>query len=352
MPETNGPNIDDRDIGEHQAAEASQAPLDESFFYEAPTVEFEQDQTTISAYILGFAAPGAFLCVHHRMPLGIGLNLLLASLFLTMPLLSLFTGIFPVPIILSVCVLLIACWFYGIVYVVRHPPKLHRIFDSWAHAGIAFLSFWLPLFICFYLSVNCIWQRTWMGNDTMMPGMQKGDIVLVDKMAYHRQDPTYGDLVLIEERIEDNGVFRRRAFFGRIIALPGDEVQLYGFHPSVNGKTLQQFYARRDEDIIDRSIVMYELPHGIETSGDPILEPEKWYPVLAPNQLLFSQTNVVTLENNYYYILEDNRDSNRDRTRTSYGSIVHRSEICGRPQYILSNTLSDHRFSRYGIVLR
>ena len=352
MPETNGPNIDPLDSGEHLTEEASQAPLDESFFYEAPTVEFEQGQTTISAYILGFAAPGAFLCVHHHMPLGIGVNLLLATLFLTMSLLSIYTGIFPAPIIISVCVLLIACWFYGIAYVIRHPPMLHRAYESWAHAGVAFLSFWLPLFICFFTSVNCVWQRTWMGNESMMPGMQKGDVVLVNKMAYHRQEPTYGDLVLVEEKIEEKGTFRKRAFFGRVIALPGDDVQLYGVLPCVNGKTLHQYYARSDADIIDRSIIMYELPNGIETSGEPIDEPEKWYPVLSPNQLLFSQTNVVTLENNYYYILEDNRDSNRDRARTSYGSIVHRSEICGRPQYIFSNTLSDHRFSRYGIVLR
>ncbi|MBQ8037995.1 MAG: hypothetical protein IJ268_13475, partial [Proteobacteria bacterium] len=80
--------------------------------------------------------------------------------------------------------------------------------------------------------------------------------------------------------------------------------------------------------------------------------PDDWYAVLSPNQLLFSETNTVQLEDGYYFILEDNRVAERSRTRSSYGSIVHRSEIRGRPQYVIYNTEAEHAFDRYGLALR
>ena len=73
---------------------------------------------------------------------------------------------------------------------------------------------------------------------------------------------------------------------------------------------------------------------------------------MMPQELLFSHTNSVRLEQDYYYVLEDNRTSGLGHVRTSYGFIVHRSEIQGRPKYIIYNTDQPDHFARYGLAVR
>ena len=325
-------------------------PNEDAFFHEAPTGEFERP-TSYSSAFLGVLSPGTFLCVGRHVTAGVVLNLTLASLFLVMPLVCVTTGIFPVPVFLASLLLCVASWIFSIYRVFTAPPVFVSPFQAWGQMGIALLTFWLPLILCFTLSASCIMQRTWMGNDTMQPGMHRGDIVLVDRHAFWRKTPSYGDLVFIESIVPDSDPVRYRAFFGRVIACPGDSVQLDGIHPIVNDERLGHYLAKPDLDVYDRPVVTYELPHRVATDN-PTAEPSAWYPVLSSNRLLFSQTNRVTLDPEFYYILEDNRDSGHERVRASYGSIVHASEIHGRPLYVIYNNAEEKPLERYGIHLQ
>ncbi len=333
-------------------AEEAGVPNSDGAFYEAPTVEMQPKEASLVSYLLGFLSPGTFLSVQVRTIHGVNLNFGLSVLFLAIPVICVLTGLFPVPLLCVPVILLLSIWGYGIWRTIRRPVQELRPLEFWAQAGLAFLSFWLPFSLSFFLSSNYVLQRTWMGNDTMSPGMHRGDIVLVDRLAYHMAEPEYGDLVMVEEEVRTKNSHTIRAFFGRVIAMPGDSVQLNGVRPNVNGKNLTQYYQRSDNDVFDRPVVNYELPYSRKEHEDPGTEPANWYPVLATNQLLFSQTNQVTLDAEYYYILEDNRDSGNERVRSSYGSIVHRSEIIGRPRYVIYNTESEQSLSRYGIALR
>lgn len=323
---------------------------DRAFFDSTP--EPRPEDIGVSVSMLGFLSPGTHLSLGESVAKGVLLNLGISFGCVAVPLICVLTGLFPVPLAGSLAVFLVASWIYSIIRVFNHPPMSLRPLQVWAQAGFAFITFWLPCLLCFLLSANFILQRTWMGNDSMSPGIQKGDIILVDRHAYWTDDPAYGDIVLVEELVKNESGVRKRAFFGRIIAKPGDSVQLHGYHPSVNGRDLPHYIAREAEHAEQLSTLVYELPFGISEPENSEDMPDDWYAVLSPNQLLFSETNTVQLEDGYYFILEDNRVAERSRTRSSYGSIVHRSEIRGRPQYVIYNTEAEHAFNRYGLALR
>ncbi|MBR4984398.1 MAG: signal peptidase I [Proteobacteria bacterium] len=315
---------------------------------------FNADNATgINVCLFGFLSPGTQFCIRGEILKGVLLNLGLSAGCVVVPLASVACGLFPVPLAAALVIGYATAWIYGIVRVFLQTPEPMRPLQARGQTGFAFLTFWMPCLFCFLLSTNFILQRTWMGNDSMEPGIQKGDIILVDRHAYWSDDPAYGDVILVEELTRSESGIRKRAFFGRIIAKPGDAVQLHGYHPSVNGKDLEHYVSREDaEDVTEPSKLVYELPFGTEPPADESQVPADWYPVLSPSQLLFSETNTVTLDDGYYFILEDNRISERNRTRSSYGSIVHRSEIRGRPQYIICNTEAAHMFDRYGLAIR
>lgn len=301
---------------------------------------------------LGFISPGTWLTLNGKPHYGASINLALSLLFIAGPVFCSWKGLFPVPILVSSLALVLMCWGYSVWYVFNHPQKYLSQFETYAQTGLAFLTFWIPFVLCFLLNSGTVLQRTWMGNETMMPEILKGDIVLVDRLAFRKNEPTYGDLVLVEDVYTSHGKKKTRAFFGRIIACPGDQVQLYGVHPSVNNKSLKHYIRREDNDVFKKSVTVYELPYGTDSSQLPVETPKRWYPVITPNQLLSSPTNQITLEPQLYYVLEDNRDYARTHVKTSYGSIIHRKEIQGRPRYVIYNTEIEKPFNRYGLALQ
>ena len=76
-----------------------------------------------------------------------------------------------------------------------------------------------------------------------------GDHILVNKFLYHFAKPQRFDIIVFQYPWEDN-----RDFIKRVIALPGDEVQLRNRQVIVNGQPLEEPYARymagqsREED--------------------------------------------------------------------------------------------------------
>lgn len=98
--------------------------------------------------------------------------------------------------------------------------------------------------------------------------------------------------------------------------------------------------------------IAYEIPFATSWHARTDDEPSKWYPVRLPSKSLFSQTNALTLDGEFYYVLEDNRDTFNDRIRNSYGAIVHRREIKGKPIFIFYNTESDDIWQRFRLAVR
>lgn len=320
-------------------------------FYDSPTVEYQPDDGgLLCAYISCFLSPGNGAAIMQFAVLGGIQNFALALLFLIFPVIAMAGNLFPMTL-MGVWILIVAAvWIWNIAQTLRFASKRRKRSSLWRQVAIAVLSFWIPLVASFYICSDSVMQRTWMSNETMLPTIQKGDILIVDKIAFWRKEPSYGDLVLVEDRLKEKGTVRHRAFFGRIIACPGDVVQLMGAHPYVDGKPLVQYVVLPDH-APKFEFLAYEIPYKTEIRDDIQEAPPKWYPVRLPSKLMFSQTNTLKLEPEFYYVLEDNRDIFQDRIRNSYGAIVHRSEIKGKPRFVLYNTESDIPWKRYATAV-
>ena len=322
-------------------------------FYTTPTVEYAGKEFKHYTWC-GLFSPGSAYIMQGRASAGIIINTLFSQFLPIGCLVCLLMDWFPAPLLLCLMAVILLSWIHGIVQYCERKDSIHL--RTPAHPigllGIAFLTFWLPFIFESYISSNLLYSSKWMGNDTMLPGIEKGDVILVDGLSHRYRQPEYGDLVLVEELVggEDNENNQSRAFLGRIIACSGDEVQLLGVHPKVNKKKLIHYYERVREGMIESSGLVYELPFKTKVPKDIQVEPKRWYAVSAPEQVIFSQTNSVKLDPEYFYVLEDNR--NFDLNKQSYGSIVHRSQIRGFPKYVLYNTEQSSHFSRFGMRLR
>ena len=320
-------------------------------FYSSPTVEYEPGKFNRRG-LAGLLSPGAYWILRGKFSAGMSLNTFLTLAIILSGLVCIRWEIFPVPLSIFVLVLILAFWIYGCIKTIFSPKNDLAPISIKAVLAISFVTFWLPFILCLYIHTNFILQRTWMRNDTMLPNIMSGDVIFVDKLSHKFSSPSYGDLVFVEEHSEDNGLNRQRVYFGRIIACGGDEVQLFGVNPSVNHQKLKQYYRILPSNELDPSGITYEIPADTEVSEELDHEPQRWYPILAPQQVLFTQTNQVKLDPEFYYVLEDNRMYNQNDVKKRYGAIIHRSQIMGMPRFVLYNTETEHRFERYGILLK
>ncbi len=78
-------------------------------------------------------------------------------------------------------------------------------------------------------------------SESMVPTLQKGDRVLVNKLSYKLHPIHRGDIVVFERppNEPDNGI---EDYIKRVIGLPGETVQGKGGHVIVNGRLLDEPY--------------------------------------------------------------------------------------------------------------
>jgi signal peptidase I len=72
----------------------------------------------------------------------------------------------------------------------------------------------------------------------MLPTLQPGDVLVVNKWAYRKAAPRRGDLVVIR----DHGDLMIK----RIVGLPGEEVEVIGGRLHVNGILIPELYGTND----------------------------------------------------------------------------------------------------------
>ncbi len=99
-------------------------------------------------------------------------------------------------------------------------------------------------------------------SGSMLPTLQIGDHLLVNKFLYWFTDPQRGDVIVFKFP-QDEG----RDFIKRVIALPGDKVEVRGKRVYVNDKPVQEPYAVH----LDPS--MQENPHSPRDNFAPVQAP-------------------------------------------------------------------------------
>ena len=110
----------------------------------------------------------------------------------------------------------------------------------------------------------------------------------MDKITYRFKDPVRYDIIVFPYQYEENTFYIKR-----IIGLPGETVQIAEGEIYINGEVLRETYGR-------------------EVIQDPGMAAEP-----------------ITLGEDEYFVLGDNRNASSDSREPSVG-VIHRDDIVGR----------------------
>ena len=153
------------------------------------------------------------------------------------------------------------------------------------------LSFFLYVAIVVgitFLIIHFVGQRTYVSGSSMENTLSDGDNLIVDKLTYRFSDPKRFDIIVFPYKYEENTYFIKR-----IIGLPGETVQIVDGTIYINGEVLDESYGR-------------EVMKNSGMAADPI-----------------------TLGEDEYFVLGDNRNDSTDSRDPSVGKIK-RNQIIGR----------------------
>ena len=152
------------------------------------------------------------------------------------------------------------------------------------------------------LFVNFVAQRTIVDGSSMESTLSDGDQLIVDKLTYHISEPKRYDIVVFPYQYGDYEYYIKR-----VIGLPGETVQIVDGMIYINGQQLD------------------------EASGNEVMES----PGLAEEP--------VTLGEDEYFVLGDNRNNSKDSRAMDVGPI-HRKDLMGRAW------LRIYPFSKFGLI--
>lgn len=139
-----------------------------------------------------------------------------------------------------------------------------------------------------YLVVTFVGQRTQVSGESMETTLSDGDHLIVDKISYRFRDPKRYDIVVFPYRYEKNTYYIKR-----IIGMPGETVQIVDGYVYINGVQLDEHY------------------------GNALIN--------DPGQA----AQPVTLGDDEYFVLGDNRNNSQDSRSANVG-VIHRDELLGR----------------------
>ncbi|HEY9675317.1 MAG TPA: signal peptidase I [Waterburya sp.] len=112
-------------------------------------------------------------------------------------------------------------------------------------------------------------------SDSMLPTLEVGDRLVVEKVSYHFRPPAIGEIVVFDppQQLQIQGYDKNQAFIKRVVGTPGQIIQVQ------NGKVYR---------------------NNVPVQEDYIAEP--------PNY----QTEAVRVPENYLFVMGDNRNNSND----------------------------------------
>ena len=153
---------------------------------------------------------------------------------------------------------------------------------------ISFAGYVVFVVLFTYIIVTYVGQRTEVVGSSMYPTLHDGDNLLVDKISYRFTDIERFDIIVFEYQHEENVYYIKR-----IIGLPGETVQITDGNIYINGELLEEDYG-------------YEVMESDGLAAEP-----------------------VTLGENEYFVLGDNRNDSTDSRDPRVGNI-NRDIIVGK----------------------
>lgn len=243
--------------------------------------------------------------------------------------------------------------------------------NSWRSKYRAWVKEWRGFFIALIIIAIVrigFYEMFWIPSASMQPSLREGEFVVVDKRAYGSQlpllnvplrpgtPPQRGDIVVFRYP-SDESVF----YIKRIIALPGDTIQVKGNQLMINNaEVTQRGPAEQDyiylEDnasgVINGIVNIFSGDNGKELASQLYWEEfaNGWYPILlsdpdiAPAAVLRDDACEVIDANRilecvipaeHYFVMGDNRHRSND---SRFWGFVPRQNLVG-PAFIIAISL-------------
>lgn len=158
-----------------------------------------------------------------------------------------------------------------------------------AHEILSLLLYIVVVFGICFLIITFVGQRSKVSGSSMEPTLSDGDNLIVDKISYRIHDPQRFDIIIFPYQYQENTYYIKR-----IIGLPGEMVYINDAGEIyINGKLLEEDY-------------------GLDTIQNPGLASEP-----------------ITLGEDEYFVMGDNRNNSTDSRFASVGEIK-RQNIIGK----------------------
>ncbi len=195
-------------------------------------------------------------------------------------------------------------------------------------------------------------------SDSMVPTLETGDYILVNKYQYGVRLPISNTKVLNINEPErgDVAVFRYPpqptiSYIKRVVGLPGDHVVYENGQLTVNGAIIpfEQTEFKREKDVLDtpKSIYHYEtlgahkhLVRNLEGQNSLVsqfnyAQSKKDLPFVATENDRFVKTNgeswEIKVKPGHYFVMGDNRDQSAD---SRFWGLVPEANLTGQAIYV------------------
>ena len=141
-----------------------------------------------------------------------------------------------------------------------------------------------------HLTVTYVGQRTVVAGDSMLNTLHDKDNLIIDKVSYRFRDPERYEIIVFPYRHSEDTFYIKR-----IIGLPGETVQIKDGYVYINEQKLEESFGRE------------------------VIRADRYGQAAEP----------ITLGEDEYFVLGDNRNESADSRETSVG-ILKREDLIGR----------------------
>ena len=223
-------------------------------------------------------------------------------------------------------------WIYSIIdarrTAKRMPPHyVLKDYNRWyVYLLLVLLEVPLGIGVALHVRVGML-EAMYVASKDMYPTLRLGDRFLVNKLAYTRDPLRRGDIVVFP-----NPNKRNVRYVKRVVALPGDTVEIRDSELHINGKRLHRSKIG-DSDVKNDNILTGEtFQETNETARYQILLTAA--PETAPGKESDTESQdspKTTIPNGHCFVLGDNRNNSHDSR--NYGP-VPMFDIVGRVDYV------------------
>ena len=108
--------------------------------------------------------------------------------------------------------------------------------QDWKHFGMDILET-IILALVLYFGINALSARVRVDGFSMIPTLQNGEYILVNKLAYKTGTPNRGDIIVFRLPGDET-----QDLIKRVIGLPGDTIKIKDGIVTINGQKLEEPY--------------------------------------------------------------------------------------------------------------